>query len=77
MNEDTIDMLIMDLIPYIQNYLFSKIPDTSENPYTPEVTPSLSTQAYLIETPKKANDASINSNQIDQSELFSDKIYEI
>ena len=30
----------------------------------------------LIETPKKANDASVNSNEIKQSEFFSDKIFE-
>ena len=30
----------------------------------------------LKETPKKANDASINSNEMDQSEHFSDKIFE-
>ena len=30
----------------------------------------------LTETPKKANDASINSNEIEQSEFFSDKIFE-
>ena len=30
----------------------------------------------LIETPKKANDATINSNEIEQSEFFSDKIFE-
>ena len=30
----------------------------------------------FIETLKKANDASINSNEIHQSEFFSDKIFE-
>ena len=30
----------------------------------------------LTKVPKKANDASIDSNEIDQSELFSDKILE-
>ena len=30
----------------------------------------------LTKAPKKANDASIDSNEIDQSELFSDKILE-
>ena len=29
----------------------------------------------LIETPKKANDGSINSNYIEQSELLNDKIF--
>ena len=30
----------------------------------------------LTKAPKKTNDASIDSNEIDQSELFSDKILE-
>ena len=30
----------------------------------------------LTKAPKKANDASIDSNEIDQSELFSDKVLE-
>ena len=30
----------------------------------------------LIETPKKANEASINSHEIEQSEFFGDKIFE-
>ena len=38
--------------------------------------PSLSMQMNLIETPKKANDASINSHEIKQSEFFSDNIFE-
>ena len=39
-------------------------------------TPNLSMQVNLIETPKKANDARISSNEIDQSEFISDKIFE-
>ena len=63
------------MIPYIQNSPPNKILDTSENILDSfETTPSLSTQMNLIETPKKANDAYINSNEIEQSEFFSDKI---
>ena len=53
------------MIPYIQNLLNSF-----------EAMASLSTQANLIEAPKRANDASINSNEMDQTEFFSDKIFE-
>ena len=73
-------MSITDMIPYIQNSENSRpseILDTSENILVSfETTSSLSTQMELIETPKKANDSSINSNEIEQSELFSDKIFE-
>ena len=71
-------MPIIDMIPYIQNSPPNKILDTSENILDSfETTPSLSTQMNLIETPKKATDASINSNEIEeQSEFFSDKILE-
>ena len=66
MNEDSSDMSITDIIPYIQNFPPSKILDTSEKVLDSfEKTPSLSTQINLIETPKKANDISINSNEID------------
>ena len=66
-----IDMSIIDMIPYIQNSPSSKILDTSENLLDSlEKTQSLSTQVNLIETPKKANDASINSNEIDQSDFL-------
>ena len=76
LNEDTIDMSIIDMIPYIQNSPPSKILDTSENILNSfETTPSLSTQINLIETPKKANEASINSHEIEQSEFFGDKIF--
>ena len=70
-------MSITDTIPYIQNSPPSKILDTSENilDYF-ETTPSLCTQMNLMETPKKANDASINSHEIDQTKSFSDKIFE-
>ena len=40
-----------------------------------EATSSLSTQVNVIETPKKAKDDSINSNEIDQSEFFGDKMF--
>ena len=64
------------MIPYIQNSPPSKNLDTSENILDSfEIKPSLSTQMNLIETPKNANDTSINSNEIDQSEFFSDKIF--
>ena len=54
MSEDTIDMSIIDMIPYIQNCPSSKILDTSENILNSfETSPSLSTQIKLIETPKK------------------------
>ena len=65
------------MIPYIQNSSPSKILDTSDNLIDLfETKPSLSKQMNLIETPKNANDTSINSNQIDQSKFFSDKIFE-
>ena len=65
------------MIPYIQNSSPSKILDTSENILNSfETTPSLSTQMNLTETPKKANDASINSHNVEQSEFFSEKIFE-
>ena len=77
MNEDTIDMSIIDMIPYIQNSPPSKVLDTSENILNSfETTPSLSTQMNLIETPKKANEASIHSHEIEQSEFLGDKIFE-
>ena len=61
----------------MQNSPPSKILDTSENVLDSlETTPSLSTKVNLKETPKKANDASINSNEMEQSEHFSDKIFE-
>ena len=70
-------MSITDMIPDIQISSSSKILDTSENLLDPfETTPSLSTQVNVIETPKMANNASINSNEIDQSEFFSDKMFE-
>ena len=60
------------MIPYIQNSPPSKILDTFENILDSfETTPNLFTQANLI-----ANDAGINSNETDQSESFSDKIFE-
>lgn len=40
LNEDTIDMSVIDMIPYIRNSPSNKIVDTSENP--------LSTQVYLL-----------------------------
>ena len=71
MNEDIIDMSIIDVIPYIQNSPTSKILDTSESILdTFQITPSLSTQMNLIQTATKANDPSINSNEIDQSRVF-------
>ena len=77
LNEDTIDMSIIDMIPYIQNSPPSKVLDTSENILNSfETTPSLSTQMNLIETPKKANEASIHSHEIEQSEFLGDKIFE-
>ena len=76
MSENAIDMSIINMIPYIQNSPPSKNLDTSENILDCfEIKPSLSTQMNLIETPKNANDTSINSNEIDQSEFFSDKIF--
>ena len=71
LNEDIIDMSIIDVIPYIQNSPTSKILDTSESILdTFQITPSLSTQMNLIQTATKANDPSINSNEIDQSRVF-------
>ena len=66
LNEDTIDMSIIDMIPYIQSSPPSKILDISENILDSfKTTPSLPTQMNLIETPKKANDASIKSHEIE------------
>ena len=63
------------MFPYIQNSPPSKILYTSENILDSfETTPSSSTQMNLIETPERANDASINRNEY-QSEFFSDKIF--
>ena len=77
LNEDTIDMSVIDMFPYICNSPPSKIFDTSENILSSfETTPSLSTQMNLIKTPKKANTASINSHEIEQSEFFGVKIFE-
>ena len=77
LNKDTTDMSITDMIPDIQISSSSKILDTSENLLDPfETKPSLSTQVNVIETPKMANNASVNSNEIDQSEFFSDKMFE-
>ena len=62
LNEDTIDMSVIDIIPYIQNSPPSKILDTSGNILNSfETMPSLSTQINLIATPKKASKASIKS----------------
>ena len=56
-----IDISVIDTIPYIQNFLCSKILSTSENLLDSlEATPSLSTQVNLTEIPKSVNDASIN-----------------
>ena len=73
-----IDMIpIIDMTPYIQNSPSSKILNTFGNILDSfETTPSLSMQMNLIETPKKANDTSINSHEIKQSEFFSDNIFE-
>ena len=50
----------------MQNFPPSKILYTLENILDSfETTPSLSPQMNLAETPKKTNDASINSNEID------------
>ena len=56
------------MTPYIQISPPSKILDILDSF---ETMSSLSTSINLIETPKKANDASINSH-----EFFSDKIFE-
>ena len=61
-------MSIRDMTPYIQISPPSKILDILDSF---ETMSSLSTPINLIETPKKANDASINSH-----EFFSDKIFE-
>ena len=64
MDGDTIDMSLIDMIPYIQSSPFSKIIDTSENLLNSfETASTLSTQVNLTEAPKRA-------------ELFSDKIFE-
>ena len=70
-------MSVTDMILYIQNSPSSKILDTSENPLDSfEGTPSLYTQVNLIETPTKADNASINSNEIELPEFFSSKMFE-
>ena len=62
LNEDTIDISIIGMIPCIQNSPPSKMFDTSDNILDSfETTPSLSTQMNL-----KANDANINSNEKEQ-----------
>ena len=56
------------MISYIHNSPFSRIFDTSEQLLDFFMAmPSLSTQVNLIKMPKKKNDATINSNEIDQS----------
>ena len=64
------------MISYIHNSPFSRILDTSEKLLDFFNTmPSLSTQVNLIKTPKKTNDAIINSNEIDQSKCFEGKMF--
>ena len=64
------------MISYIHNSPFSRILDTSEKLLDFFMAmPSLSTQVNLIKTPKKTNDATINSNEIDQSKCFEDKMF--
>ena len=76
LKEDMIGMSIIDMIPYIQHSPSSKILDTSENRLDSfEAMPSLPMQVNLIETPKEAEDANINSNKIDQSEYFDNKTF--
>ena len=59
------------MIPYIQNSALSKIVDTSDNILDSfETMPILSIEMNLIETPKQANDASINSNEIEPVRMF-------
>ena len=53
-------MSIRDMTPYIQISPPSKILDILDSF---ETMPSLSTPINLIETPKKTNDASINSHE--------------
>ena len=63
------------MIPYIQNSPSSEILNTFENVlHSFEATSSLSTEVNLIETHKKASDASISSYEIDQSEFLADKM---
>ena len=65
-----IDTSVIDTIPHIKNFLFSKILSTSKNLSDSfEATQNLSRQANLTETPKTANDAGINNNKIDHSEF--------
>ena len=64
------------MIPYIQNSPSSEILNTFENVlHSFEATSSLSTEVNLIETHKKASDASISSYEIDQSEFLADKMF--
>ena len=68
-------MSMIDMIPYIQNSPSSEILNTFENVlHSFEATSSLSTEVNLIETHKKASDASISSYEIDQSEFLADKM---
>ena len=54
LNKDTIDMSMIDMIPYIQNSPSSEILNTFENVlHSFEATSSLSTEVNLIETHKK------------------------
>ena len=64
------------MISYIHNSPFSRIFDTSEKLLDFFMAmPSLSTQVNLIKMPKKTNDATINSNEIDQSKCFEGKMF--
>ena len=67
LNKDTIDISIKNIFLYIQK---KNILDSFET------TPSLSMQINLIETPKRAKDASINSYEIDRSKAVREKIFE-
>ena len=69
-------MSMIDMIPYIQNSPLSEILNTFEIVlHSFEATSSLSTEVNKIETHKKANDASISSYEIDQSEFLADKMF--
>ena len=64
------------MISYIHNSPFSRIFDTSEKLLDFFMAmPSLYTKVNFIKMNKKTNDATINSNEIDQSKCFEDKMF--
>ena len=72
LNEDAIDMTIIDMIPYTRHSPTNNIFEISDSF---DRTPSINAQKDFLETPQKAK-CSLYDNEIDQSELFIDKMFE-